>query len=405
MKKLFVIFVILIAFPRISIGQVNKKFSGNTDYVHSVAFSPGGKYLASGGFDGKIRIWDIKSGNMISTINIKKKIFKLYFDSEAKKILAGTEPLMGISATIDSFIVAYDVFTGNKEFIKIRSKSPNFFVQGYGDKLTTIVPELKYDSCEYIVDYNMEKDMEGKCYKLLLNNYSLSKKEFTGSTSPGMIADWSFNYPVAFSENGEYFVIYGKSKDEEIGYAGDISGSNGNKYPLYFFDVVNKKLVKRTVLIGGFLNQKNLLLTNDCSYFCYSDKQYFNDVIKILDINKDEDVRTLSGHSREILCLAIHPSEKFIASGSRDNNIIIWDFKTGKALKTLEGHSDNVNYITFSPDGKYLASASDDNNVILWDLSSLSKEISSYSEKYNIEKGNEKYNLEVKNEELIKNKK
>ncbi len=48
--------------------------------------------------------------------------------------------------------------------------------------------------------------------------------------------------------------------------------------------------------------------------------------------------------------------------------IFLWDVETGELLNTLKGHLDKINSITFSSDGKTLASSSRDNTVILWDF-------------------------------------
>jgi WD40 repeat protein len=406
-----IIAVLLILSFRYASAQISRKYSGNTDYVHAVTFSPGGKYIASGGYDEIIRIWDIESGNLVNSINTNNKIFKLYFDTDAKKIIAGNEPLAGISSAIDSFVFVYDAFgkKGN-ELLNVQSKSPNFFVQRNGNKAVSVIPELFLDSCKYIVNYNIENDMEGKCYKLLLNNYDLSSVTFESSSFLGMIGSWDFNYPVTISENGKFLALYSQLNDKEKDLSSNYKGNNRDTKTiknktgimLYIFDIENKKMITRTILLENNLGQKTILMSNDGSYFYYVSREYLDDAIKILDVKQDKDIEILTGHTKEILCLAMHPGGHFIASGSRDNTIRIWDINTGKEVKVLEGNGDNVNYIAFSPDGRYLASASDDNSVRIWDLTSISKDIEVYALKYNIDEGLKKYISEIKNEELRK---
>ena len=72
------------------------------------------------------------------------------------------------------------------------------------------------------------------------------------------------------------------------------------------------------------------------------------------------------------------PDGKFLASGSDDDTIKLWDLQTGKLIKSFEGHTKIIEAIAFSPDGKYIASASDDMTVELWDVAA-GKEVQTLS--------------------------
>ncbi len=77
-------------------------------------------------------------------------------------------------------------------------------------------------------------------------------------------------------------------------------------------------------------------------------------------------MRTLTGHSDWVLSVAYSPDGRYLASGSYDNTIKIWEVATGKELRNLTGYYLPVNSVVYSPDGRYLASGSGDKTIKIW---------------------------------------
>jgi WD40 repeat protein len=80
-------------------------------------------------------------------------------------------------------------------------------------------------------------------------------------------------------------------------------------------------------------------------------------------------IRTLSGHTDGVLAVAFSPDGQWLASGSRDRTVRLWQVSDGTLMRTLSGHTDHVTSVAFSPDGQYLASGSRDGQIRLWQAS------------------------------------
>ncbi len=84
--------------------------------------------------------------------------------------------------------------------------------------------------------------------------------------------------------------------------------------------------------------------------------------------NTPTEANSLRGHEQEVNCLAFSPDGKFIASGSSDSTICLWNIMGNPTAQFLLGHEQEVNCLAFSPDGKLIVSGSIDGILCLWDL-------------------------------------
>jgi sugar lactone lactonase YvrE len=81
-------------------------------------------------------------------------------------------------------------------------------------------------------------------------------------------------------------------------------------------------------------------------------------------------VRQFTGHTDEVLALAVSPDGRTVLTGSRDNTARFWEVASGRELRRLVGLSDWVNAVAFSPDGRTVVTGSTHKAAQLWDAAS-----------------------------------
>jgi len=79
------------------------------------------------------------------------------------------------------------------------------------------------------------------------------------------------------------------------------------------------------------------------------------------------EVHKLSGHSGGIWSVAFSTDGKWLATGSWDKTVKLWNPATGECVRTCTGHVSSVFSVAFSEDGKWVASASGDKTARVWD--------------------------------------
>lgn len=88
------------------------------------------------------------------------------------------------------------------------------------------------------------------------------------------------------------------------------------------------------------------------------------------DVNTSTVTTTFTGHTADVICLALSPEKNTFISGSCDHRAKLWDIRTGKHVMTFRGHEADINSCAFFPSGTAFATGSDDASVYLWDIRS-----------------------------------
>ena len=67
-------------------------FIGHKDYVCSVAFSPNGKYLASGSWDTTVKLWSVESQKKVTTLQgHSESVHSVAFSPDGKYLASSSE--------------------------------------------------------------------------------------------------------------------------------------------------------------------------------------------------------------------------------------------------------------------------------------------------------------------------
>jgi len=111
-----------------------------------------------------------------------------------------------------------------------------------------------------------------------------------------------------------------------------------------------------------------------------------NSTVKLWDLTRadaPEELKTLHGHTEDVLSVAFSPDGKLLVSAGGDAKwgqpaemhhiaeVRLWNTETCELLVEFEGHAEAVMRAEFSPNGRTLATAGRDHKVYLWDVAEL----------------------------------
>jgi WD40 repeat protein len=158
----------------------------------------------------------------------------------------------------------------------------------------------------------------------------------------------------------------------------------GGHHELTVWKIDDAKLVKRVFTRAerayamGFLPDGKLVVAGgrpgqegDVRVFDLNAPGKETNGVTVLDGVGDSKVmlRQLLDADDSVLCLAISPDGKRIASGSCDRTVRVWSTDTWQLEQAIENHADWVLGVAFAPDGKHLLTCGRDKTAKVWDLS------------------------------------
>lgn len=90
--------------------------------------------------------------------------------------------------------------------------------------------------------------------------------------------------------------------------------------------------------------------------------------IKIYDLDIGKSVKTLRGHGEAVMAVSLSPDGKHLLSASWDKTIKLWNLVDGEVIYTFNNHEGVVNDVQFFSDGERFVSGAAEGELFLWKL-------------------------------------
>jgi GTPase SAR1 family protein len=258
---------------------LERKLTGHSGWVNSVAFSPDGKRAASGADDNAVKIWDIESGQCQATLKGHTDfVMSVVFTRDGQSLASGSD---------DKTVRIWSLAEETESRV---CRGHTNCVRGLG----TLPDE------QTIVSLGCDN-------KLIFWEITTARISQTLPV-PGEMA-----WPLAVSRDGRHACI-GQYRGKAI--------------------ILNLETGELLATLSGHSGiTRSVEITPD-GRFAASGSE--DTTVKIWDVGSGSCVGTLEGHGSKVYSVAVSPDGTMAASaGYRDRTVRLWDWKSGSCLQVI----------------------------------------------------------------------
>lgn len=401
-------------------GTHKTTLTGHTKQVNSVAYSPDGNMIASGGADGTVRVWNVATGKQRAILNhtswrnflfpwLNAPVHSVAYSPDGKTVAAGSmdrkvrlwdtqtpklkATLTGHTGPVDAIVYSPDGKT-LATAAGWTDDTARLWDAATGETKAILTGYTHIDAVAYSPDgKTLATSGAYRSNSLQLwDTRTMERKatftEYTDGTLFSIVysPDGDTIAAVNLSDNtvhlwnaktGEHKATF-KHINTDSGY--DISSvaysPDGNTIAAVGG---HYKSHKGTVYLWHAQTRKRKIIYEGPDYIssvAYSPDSRtiatgsWNSKVQVWHTITGEELIVIpTKHIGGVKSLAYSPDGKTIVTcgGYRDDIVQLWNATTGEHQTTLSGHTKTVSSIVYSPDGKTLASGSTDGTLRLWD--------------------------------------